>query len=78
MDQDTERAAVDDEPGDEGAELCRREDVHLKHGDWVRADGLLPELVDAQLGDYRGTSAVGVSAGGRGTPGADFIAYIPS
>lgn len=57
VDQDTERAAVDDEPGNEGAELRRREDVHLEHGDRVWADGLLPEPVDAQLGDYRGTSA---------------------
>jgi hypothetical protein len=29
----------------------RREQVHLEHGLCVRADGLLPEAVDAQLGE---------------------------
>ena len=51
MQQGTERATVDDEPGNEGTELCWREDVHLEHGHWVRPNGLIPELVDAQLGD---------------------------
>jgi hypothetical protein len=51
VDQDTEWAAVDDEPGNEGAELRRSEKVHFKHGDWVRPDGLLPQFIDAQFGD---------------------------
>ena len=51
MDQDTEWAPVDDEPGDEGAELRRSEKVHFKHGDWVRPDRLLPQSIDAQFWD---------------------------
>lgn len=54
VDQDTERAAVDNEPGDEGTELRWREDIHFEHSDRVWADGLFPELVDAQLGNCRG------------------------
>jgi hypothetical protein len=52
VNEGTERATVDYEPGDEGPELCGREDVDLKHGDRVRPDGLVPELVDAQFGDW--------------------------
>lgn len=51
MDQGAERAAVDDQPGHEGAELRGREEADLEHGDGVRPDGLLPERVDAELGD---------------------------
>lgn len=51
MDQGAERATVDDEPRDEGPELCRREDVDLEHGDRVRSNGLVPELIDAQFRD---------------------------
>jgi hypothetical protein len=52
VNEGTERATVDDEPGDEGSELCGREDVDLEHGDRVRPDRLIPEFVDAQLGDW--------------------------
>ena len=49
--EDGQRAPVNGEPWDEGAELDRREEVDLEHRDGVRADGLVPEFVDPQLGD---------------------------
>ena len=51
VDQRRQWAPPDDQPGDEGAELRGREEVHLEHGVWVGADGFLPEAVDAELGD---------------------------
>lgn len=47
MDQYRQLAAMNDEPRDEGAELCRREEVHLEHRVRVWADRLLPEPVNA-------------------------------
>lgn len=47
--QRRQRAAVDDEPGDEGAKLLGGEQVDLEHARVVRADGPVPQLVDAQL-----------------------------
>lgn len=44
-----ERAAVDDEPCHEGAELHRRKKINLEHTDRVRADRALPDRVDAEL-----------------------------
>lgn len=49
--QSAKRASVDDEPGDESPKLSRRKDVHLKHGDWVRSNRLVPKSIDAQFGD---------------------------
>ena len=53
MDQGAQRATVDHEPGDEGTKLCRRKEVHLKHGDGMRPNRLILEFVDSQLGDCR-------------------------
>lgn len=53
VDQHRERAAPDGEPRDEGAELRRREQVHLEHRHGVRPDRHVPEAVDPQLGDYK-------------------------
>lgn len=47
MNQDTQRPPMDNQPGDERAELRRCEEVHLEHGDGVWADGLVEEGVDA-------------------------------
>lgn len=47
MKQGAERATVDNEPGDEGAELCGSKEVHLKHGHGMWSNGSVPELVDA-------------------------------
>lgn len=58
MYEDGKRAPVYGEPRDEGAELDGREEVDLEHGDGVRADGLVPESVDPQLGDWRGCPSV--------------------
>lgn len=46
-----QRAPVDDEPGDEGAELRGREDVDLEHSDWMRTEGFFEEWVGAEFGD---------------------------
>lgn len=51
MHQRRQRAAPDRQPGNEGSELCRSEEVDLEHGHGVRADGLVPYLVDAELGE---------------------------
>lgn len=51
VDQGAQRPAIDDQPGDEGAELRGREEVHFEHGHWVRSHRSVPELVDAQFGD---------------------------
>ena len=51
MDECAQRATVDDEPGDKGAKLLRREEVDFERGDRVRADGALADLVDAEFGD---------------------------
>lgn len=51
MHQHRQRASPDGQPGDEGAELGGREQVHLEHGDRVGANGAVPEGVDAQLGE---------------------------
>jgi len=32
--------------------LRGREEVHFEHGDGVRADGLVPECVDAEFGEF--------------------------
>ena len=52
MHQGRQRAAPDDEPRHEGAELRGRQDVDLEHGDGVWADGLVPVPVDAELGEF--------------------------
>ena len=44
-----ERAAVDDEPGEEGTGLVRVENVDFEHGDRVWPDRLIPEPIDAKL-----------------------------
>lgn len=51
MDEGAERAAVDDEPGDEGAELGGREEVYFEHAHRMRSDWLRPYLIDTQFGD---------------------------
>ena len=51
MDKSTQRATVDDEPGDKGAKLLRREEVDFEHGDRVRANGTFADLVDAEFRD---------------------------
>lgn len=58
--QRAQRAAVDDQPRDERAELLGREQVDLEHGRHVRADRLVPDLVDAELGDWGGGLAGGL------------------
>lgn len=52
MDQRAQRAPIDDQPRDEGAELRGREEVHFEHGDGVWADGFVEEGVDAEFGDW--------------------------
>lgn len=47
MDQSTQRAPIDDQPGNKGAELCGCEEVHFEHGHWVRANRFVPETVDS-------------------------------
>lgn len=54
VDEGAERATVDDEPRDKGAELGGREDVYLEHRHRVWADGDVPESVDAQFGNCGG------------------------
>ena len=51
VNQHGQGAAPNGQPCDERAKLSRREDVDLKHGHGVRADGAIPEAVDAQLGN---------------------------
>jgi hypothetical protein len=52
MQQSTQRATIDNQPRNKGAELRWRVDVHLEHSDRVRPDRDLPELVDAELWDW--------------------------
>ena len=51
MNQRTQGAPVDDQPGNEGAELPGVEEVDFEHGDWVGAYGAVPEGVDAEFRD---------------------------
>ena len=51
MDQGTEWAPMDHQPGDEGTKLCRSEQINFEHGDGVRADGTVEEGVDSEFGD---------------------------
>lgn len=51
MHERTQGPAVYHQPRNEGAELRGREEVHFEHCYWVRADGSLPESVDAEFGD---------------------------
>jgi len=44
------------QPGDEGAKLRGGKQIHLEHGDGVRPHGLVPEGVDAQLGELAADS----------------------
>ena len=52
VDRGAQHSTVNYEPGDEGTELCGSEEVHLEHGDGMRPNRLIPELINAQLGDY--------------------------
>ena len=52
MDQGRQRASMDHEPGDEGAELQRREDVDFEHAHRVRSDGVMPDAIDAEFGEF--------------------------
>lgn len=58
VDQRTEWTAVDDEPWDESPELGGGEEVYFEHGGGVRADGRVPESVDAEFGDYGGVGGL--------------------
>ena len=51
VDERRQGASPDGEPGDESAKLGRRVEIHLKHGDRVRADSPIPDAVNPQLGE---------------------------
>ena len=51
MYQSGQRTPVYDQPGYESAELCGIEEVDFEHCDRVRADGFVPDFVDAEFGD---------------------------
>lgn len=53
MKQSTQRATIDNQPGNKGTELCGCEEVHLEHGHRMRANRSVPETVDPQLGNCR-------------------------
>lgn len=78
MYENGKRAPVDGEPRDEGAELRRREEVDLEHGDGVRADGLVPEPIDPQLGDCHGCPLVSRSTSQASPKTGVSITYIPA
>jgi len=42
-------ASIDHQPWDERAKLLWSEQVHFKHGHWVRSNGSVPYLVNAKL-----------------------------
>lgn len=54
VDQRTQLAPVNDQPGNKSSELCWGEHVYFEHGDGVRADRLVEEFINAQLGDWKG------------------------
>ena len=43
-------AAIDGKKRKDSTRLVRSEHIDLKHGGWVRANRVFPELFDAQLG----------------------------
>ena len=45
-------AAMDGEKRKERTRLVRSEHIDLKHGGRVRPNRLIPELIDAQLGEF--------------------------
>lgn len=47
VDEDAQRTAVDNEPGNKSAKLRGREEVHLEHGHGMWADRAVEEGVDA-------------------------------
>jgi len=57
MHKGTQGAAIDNEPGDESAELRGREEVYFEHSNWVGPNGLFEEAVDAEFGDCRRVSS---------------------
>ena len=53
MNQDIQRAAMDDQPRNERAKHGRAENVDFEHGDGVWAHWLVPEGVNAEFGNWR-------------------------
>jgi hypothetical protein len=52
MDKGAQRAPIDDEPGDESAELGRSEDVHFEHRQGMWSDGPIPDLIDPKFRNW--------------------------
>lgn len=51
MHQRTQRAPINHQPGNEGAELRGREEVNFEHGDGVWAERFVEEGIYAEFGD---------------------------
>ena len=51
MNQRRQRAPINPQPGNEGAELLGREDVDFEHCYGVRTDWSVPDAIDAEFGD---------------------------
>lgn len=51
MNKDAQGSPMDNKPRDERPKHRRAENVDLKHGDGVWADGFVPEDVDAEFRD---------------------------
>lgn len=51
MDESGQRTPVNHQPRDESTELFGGEEVYLEHADGVRANGAVPDGVDAEFGD---------------------------
>ncbi len=52
MHENTQRTAVDDQPRNERAELSGGEHVDLEHGQRMRTDGTIPDLVNPQFREF--------------------------
>lgn len=58
MNQHTQRPPPNNQPTHKRPKLLRREQIHLKHPDWMRADGPLEDGVDSQLGEFAADALV--------------------
>jgi hypothetical protein len=52
MDQSGQRTSVDHQPWNESSKLLRREQVDLKHADWMRSKRSIPDPINSEFGDY--------------------------
>jgi hypothetical protein len=51
MDENVQRTTVDEQPGNEGTELGRSEEVDFEHGDGVWADWAIEDSINAEFWD---------------------------